>query len=241
MRYRLKFLGVAALSFWVIGCLENSPPPSFMPDKDQGMEQPDQEQNLATLPDGELNPLDSTLGGDTSTPPPTSTRVPESLSVSEYCEVTVGLFCPFYLRCNRMAVESLQECRDVFLETCNERYEPIYQRLVENGFLELSQRGISACEEHLADVSCEQQNFDLDGGCSGVWRAWAVKGHRAAMGSRAWSAPRDTLAKLIRACVVDVQLCLNRAHNAVPKNPVRVPYSVMRAPANPEGNPMLPA
>ncbi|MEW5849433.1 MAG: EB domain-containing protein [Myxococcota bacterium] len=86
-----------------------------------------------------------------------------------YCERTVEMFCGFYLRCGRMAVDSLEECRAVFRETCNGRYEPRYVMLEEASLLTLSPSGIMACEAHLATVSCEQQIRDLDGPCQGLW------------------------------------------------------------------------
>jgi len=91
------------------------------------------------------------------------------LDPETYCERTVDLFCPHYLRCGRMAVDDLASCRAVFLETCNARYEPVYAALVARGALALSAAGIERCAGHLEAVACEQQIFDLDGGCDAVW------------------------------------------------------------------------
>ena len=68
-----------------------------------------------------------------------------------------------------MAVDSMDECREVFLETCNERYEPIYVALVDAGLLSLSSEGTESCKEHLRSVECDRQVFDLDEGCSQMW------------------------------------------------------------------------
>ena len=55
------------------------------------------------------------------------------MNVDGYCERLVGPFCDFYLRCGRMAASTAAECREVFLETCNLRYEPQYGALVAAG------------------------------------------------------------------------------------------------------------
>jgi len=100
----------------------------------------------------------------------TEVEVSDELAARSYCELTVDLFCPYYLRCGRMAVPDLATCHDVFLESCNARYEPIYAALADRSELVLSRTGIARCGEHLAIVACEQQIFDLDGGCDQVWR-----------------------------------------------------------------------
>lgn len=97
------------------------------------------------------------------------TSAPATLDARDYCEATVELFCPYYLRCGRMAVDTLEACRATFLESCNARYEPIYAALAERGALSLSRAGIERCRAHLEAVSCEAQIFDLDGGCDAVW------------------------------------------------------------------------
>lgn len=93
----------------------------------------------------------------------------DELDPQSYCERTVDVFCPYYLRCGRMAVSDLESCRAVFLETCNARYEPLYAALAERGALALSADGIARCAEHLETVACAEQIFDLDGGCDAVW------------------------------------------------------------------------
>ncbi len=95
--------------------------------------------------------------------------VSDELDARSYCELTVELFCPYYLRCGRMAVADVATCREVFLESCNARYEPVYAALVDRSALALSRAGIDRCGEHLATVACDQQIFDLDGGCDAVW------------------------------------------------------------------------
>lgn len=89
---------------------------------------------------------------------------------SEYCERIEPFFCDFYLRCGRMAgVTTTEECRAVFQEQCNARYEPRYVALESASLLELSADGIEACRVHLEDVPCEEQIRDLDGPCGAMW------------------------------------------------------------------------
>lgn len=91
-------------------------------------------------------------------------------AADEYCERIEPFFCDFYLRCGRMAgVTTVDECRAVFREQCNARYEPRYLGLVNAGLLELSADGIDACRAHLEDVACEEQIRDLDGACGAMW------------------------------------------------------------------------
>jgi hypothetical protein len=106
-------------------------------------------------------------------PPPTA---------AEYCETTAEMFCDFYLRCERMAAADMDECRAVFLESCNSTYEPHYTALEARGMLTLSEPGIEACEVHLAEVACEDHIFDLDGGCSEMWIGQVEEGGACSIG-----------------------------------------------------------
>jgi hypothetical protein len=87
----------------------------------------------------------------------------------DYCEATADVFCPFYLRCGRMAVANAAECHTAFVEACNARYEPRYVALVDAGLLTLSTEGVEACRRHLTTVECAAQPRDLDGPCGGMW------------------------------------------------------------------------
>ena len=72
---------------------------------------------------------------ETPTPmAPSQSAVADELDPTNYCETTVDMFCSFYLRCGRIAADSSEDCRQVFLETCNERFEPIYVSLVRRAF-----------------------------------------------------------------------------------------------------------
>ena len=89
---------------------------------------------------------------------------------SDYCETIVDFFCDFYLRCGRMAVSSVEQCRPRFLESCNSQFEGRYVDLANAGLLSLDADGLSACEAHLDTVACEQQIFELQGPCASIWR-----------------------------------------------------------------------
>jgi hypothetical protein len=86
-----------------------------------------------------------------------------------YCETIVDFFCPFYVRCGRMAVADVAACRAPFLESCEAKYEPTYVALEGAGLLTLSSTGVDACRAHLDDVPCADQPLDLDGPCAGMW------------------------------------------------------------------------
>ncbi len=110
----------------------------------------------------------TTGGGSTSS----SGAVPDAgapILAADYCESTAEVFCPFYVRCGRMAVSNETECRATFVEACNARYEPRYLALVNAGLLTLSTSGVHACRQHLATVACAAQPRDLDGPCAGMW------------------------------------------------------------------------
>lgn len=101
---------------------------------------------------------------DAAPPPPQPT---------DYCEATVDVFCPFYLRCGRMAVPDVETCRAVFLENCNAVYEPVYAALADAGQLALDPAAIARCGAHLDQVECSAQIFDLDGPCGDIWTGQA--------------------------------------------------------------------
>ncbi|MBV1862571.1 MAG: hypothetical protein KUG77_29380 [Nannocystaceae bacterium] len=100
----------------------------------------------------------------------------DSPQASEYCESIVDSFCDFYARCGRMDVASAELCHEPFLTSCNTMFEPQYVGLEAAGLLTLSAQGLVACEEHLADVACEEQTFELTGPCSGLWSGTQAAG-----------------------------------------------------------------
>ena len=128
-------------------------------------------------------------------------NIPLWPSVSDYCEKSVDVFCPYYLRCGRMAVESVGECRTAFLETCNLKYEPHYKSLADAGYLKLSQEGLDVCAEHLESVVCAEQQNDLDGPCAAIWKGTQAVGESCGFSFAALSCEPQS------KCVIDLSLC----------------------------------
>ncbi len=100
----------------------------------------------------------------------------DAIPAREYCESIATSFCAFYMRCGRMVAKDEAECRTVFLETCNAKYEPRYVDLERAGLLALSRGGVDACAAHLAKVSCVEQAQDLDGPCARMWSGSSPEG-----------------------------------------------------------------
>lgn len=136
-------------------------------------------------------------GGDAGPPPPP----PLPPSASDYCELSAPFFCDFYVRCGRMAVDSVAECLEVFGPACNAAYEPQYVAHAEAGLLRLDGPGLAACEAHLATVDCEAQVFDLDGACAGMWAGLSPAGAPCAPGIGSFVCAAGT------ACVLDLSFC----------------------------------
>lgn len=125
-----------------------------------------------------------------------------TVRADEYCERIVTFFCPFYVRCGRMAgVNSVSVCEDVFLEQCNATYEPRYVDLEKAGLLELQQAGIDACAAHLEETPCEAQIRDLDGPCGEMWRGTQPAGGACAFDVESLVCAPGT------ACALGLDLC----------------------------------
>lgn len=132
------------------------------------------------------------------------------LAASDYCESVVDFFCDFYLRCERMAAADTAECRAMFLETCNARYEPRYVDLERAKVLSLSRAGVDACAEHLSKVACVEQPFDLDGPCAGMWVG------ASAVGAPCGPDVESLVCAPGAACVLGLDLC-GTCQAAVPR------------------------
>ncbi len=126
---------------------------------------------------------------------------PAERPADEYCERSVDMFCDYYTRCDRMAAESLAECKTNFLEACNAVYEPHYVALAEQGLLTLSTEGLRECAAHLETVTCDQQIFDLDGGCASVWQGQAPAGAPCGLGIESF------VCDAASTCVIGLDLC----------------------------------
>ena len=170
MKSPILLVALFVFSAWTAGCDEKAANEHGL----MGSEPSSTGSDAAFLPDeyqdigAPISAADMRVDG-TDSLPADAAEMQDSLLPEEYCETTVDMFCEFYLRCDRMAAESMDDCREVFLETCNERYEPIYTALVEAGRLSLSRAGTASCRAHLRSVECDRQVFDLDDGCKDMW------------------------------------------------------------------------
>lgn len=100
---------------------------------------------------------------------PAADAAPPAADPRTYCESAVEVFCPFYLRCGRMAAEDMDDCRARFADNCEALYEPLYASLVDVGRLRYVPEALAECAAHLDVVRCEAQVFDLDGPCGRIW------------------------------------------------------------------------
>jgi hypothetical protein len=124
----------------------------------------------------------------------------DRLPAETYCERTVDMFCAYYLRCGRMAVDTPEACRTTFLEACNARYEPVYAALAGRGDLALSAAGLAACADHLGRVACAAQVNDLDG-CPGVWLGRVPEGGACGLGIESFVCDDTSV------CVLGLDFC----------------------------------
>lgn len=123
------------------------------------------------------------------------------LPAESYCERIVELFCSFYVRCGRMAVDDAASCREPFLESCNGRYERRYIALEAAGLLRLSAAGVDACSEHLGEVDCNEQLRDLAGPCQTMWEGAQPEGGPCGLDVESFVCAPGT------ECVLDMSLC----------------------------------
>ncbi len=148
---------------------------------------------VVPAPDAVVPAPDAVVPAPDAAPPP-----PEP---SGYCETIAPFFCEFYVRCGRMAVDTVGECLEVFGPACNAAYEPQYVAHANAGLLRLDAGGLAACEAHLASVACEVQVFDLDGPCAGVWAGLSPAGAPCAPGIGSFVCASGT------TCVLDLSFC----------------------------------
>lgn len=123
------------------------------------------------------------------------------VAASEYCESVVTPFCAFYMRCGRIVASSEEQCRKVFLETCNARYEPRDVDLERAGLVSLSSTGIDACAAHLAAVACEEQANDLGGACGSMWVGHSPAGSPCGIDVESFVCAPGT------ACILSLDFC----------------------------------
>jgi hypothetical protein len=140
----------------------------------------------------------------TAGPAPEAARVKadkvDFIDASLYCETSVDMFCSYYVRCGRMAVADLAECRTTFLQACNARFEPYYADLARRGWLRLSATGLASCRKHLDAVACDAQVGDLEG-CGGVWVGTVPVGGACGAGLDSFVCAPNAV------CTLDARLC----------------------------------
>lgn len=156
-------------------------------------------------------PVETQETGTTETVPPETPLAPEQPGegASSYCERVAPFFCDFYVRCGRMAAQTAEACRPMFLETCNARFEPRYRMLESAQLLSLSTEGIDACRQRLEAVSCDAQPFDLVGECAQMWEGHQAPGGPCGMDVESLVCPTGT------ACRLDLTFC-GRCEPAAP-------------------------
>ncbi len=134
-----------------------------------------------------------------SPPDDTGSAVPPT--ATDYCEVTVDLFCPFYTRCGWTAAQSDAECRTSFLETCNAVYEPRWAALAQANQLQLDPAGLAACEAHLQTLECGAQQNELQGPCASIWDGLVAAGGGCGIGLESYVCDDSSV------CVLDLSFC----------------------------------
>ena len=127
------------------------------------------EDAAAPANEGDAGTVSADAGGERSDGGAADARAAGTIPAADYCETIATPFCAFYMRCGRMVAADETECRKIFLETCNAKFEPRYVDLEEAGLLALSSAGAAACADHLAAVTCAEQASDLDGPCARMW------------------------------------------------------------------------
>jgi len=122
-------------------------------------------------------------------------------TAADYCETIEPFFCDFYVRCGRMDVATVDECKPAFLESCNAVFEPRYVDLEAAGLLTLDEDGITACRAHLETVACEQQFLELSGPCAAMWRGTQPAGASCGLDVESFVCAPET------ECVLGLDLC----------------------------------
>jgi hypothetical protein len=125
----------------------------------------------------------------------------DTLPASSYCEQLVDVFCPFYLRCGRMNVDDLAACRAAFPSSCEAKFEPRFAPLANAGLLSLSAEGLQQCADHLADVPCDEQFFELEGPCAAIWQGHVEAGGACGIDVETFVCAEGT------ACTLDLSFC----------------------------------
>jgi len=124
-----------------------------------------------------------------------------TLPAEQYCAFAADVFCPFYLRCGRIAELDAAGCQTTFLETCRQLYQPRYVALEQAGLLQLSIAGLTACGQYLTSVECDHQLLDLEGPCRAIWSG------RSAFGEPCGISLDSFVCDSATTCIVGMDLC----------------------------------
>ncbi len=135
------------------------------------------------------------------TTPEPEPETPPALVASDYCEELAPLFCPFYLRCGRMDVVDVDACLAAFSRSCEAVFEPRFLPLADAGLVKLSADGLEACAEHLETVACDEQFFELEGPCAGIWEGTVEAGGACGLDTETFVCAPGT------ACTLDLSFC----------------------------------
>ncbi len=125
----------------------------------------------------------------------------DAVPATRYCEELAPIFCPFYLRCGRMAVDDEAACRVAFAESCEAAFEPRFTPLAAAGLLQLTQAGLDACAAHISASSCDEQLLELSGPCAQVWQGNVAAGGACGLDADSFVCAPGTF------CALDLSLC----------------------------------
>lgn len=130
------------------------------------------------------------------------------LVATDYCEQLAPIFCPFYLRCDRInvdgttdAADELDACIAAFATSCEAGFEPRFTPLADDGLVTLSRAGLDACAAHLDTATCDEQLFELSGPCAGIWEGSVDVGGACGLDAASFVCRPGT------TCVIDLSFC----------------------------------
>lgn len=128
-------------------------------------------------------------------------EAPAFQNAADYCELLAPVFCPFYVRCGRMAVDDEAACLAAFAPSCEARFEPRFAPLAAAGSVKLSTSGIETCAAHLETVSCDEQFLELSGPCASVWEGQVPAGGACGLDVETFVCAPGT------SCTLDLSFC----------------------------------
>ena len=132
-------------------------------------------------------------------------EVEGALVASDYCEQLAPIFCPFYLRCDRINVDAAADkdaaCLAAFASSCEAGFEPRFKPLADDGLITLSRAGLETCAAHLQTATCDEQFLELSGPCAGIWQGTVDAGGACGIDAASFVCGPGT------SCVLDLSFC----------------------------------